>query len=79
MKIRHDYKVAVADGGWRMVDLGDNGSLSSANWYGARSGFAATIRIDLSACDGPVGQLEVTQIELEGTDIPGVPMPAAGR
>ncbi|MFN6555098.1 class II aldolase/adducin family protein [Mycolicibacterium septicum] len=31
MKIRHDYKVAVADGGWRMVDLGLTTGLDSGD------------------------------------------------
>ncbi|WP_441959973.1 class II aldolase/adducin family protein [Mycolicibacterium houstonense] len=31
MTIRHDYKVAVADGGWRMVDLGLTTGLDSGD------------------------------------------------
>ena len=31
MKIRHDHKVAVADGGWRMVDLGLTTGLDSGD------------------------------------------------
>lgn len=31
MKIRHDYKVSVADGGWRMVDLGLTTGLDSGD------------------------------------------------
>jgi ribulose-5-phosphate 4-epimerase/fuculose-1-phosphate aldolase len=31
VKIRHDYKVAVADGGWRMVDLGLTTGLDSGD------------------------------------------------